>query len=296
MNDLHCRQLFLGCSHDNGYARALEELSTDRLYLDRITLLEGVPFEKELAALPFDKQKFGGIFRDSKLLLYGSTSVESQVGRFAPQRFLPSMHRPAACTANVPCLLPQPASRSGSASLLPLVEDLSALVPATKATPKASPSSWASKLAAPPPERPSTPQYVAMPRKEQVPRNRAGQRVDPPPQSYDKDELHRLKGLKLCNVHFLRPPCPHGTKCPHLHDYKPTQLELDMLRLVARMSPCQVGAGCHDAKCIYGHRCPFSEARSGAKGGKTCNYGDKCKFPAELHGIDTTVVHTVVVR
>ena len=58
--DYHCRQILLGCSHDNGYARLLEQ-HTDAEALRRVTLLEGTPFEKELAVLPFPTAKFAGL-------------------------------------------------------------------------------------------------------------------------------------------------------------------------------------------------------------------------------------------
>lgn len=60
-----------GCSHDNGYARLLEEVG-DRRNLDRITLVEGVPFERELAALQtkYRSTKFEGLFRTTKINIY----------------------------------------------------------------------------------------------------------------------------------------------------------------------------------------------------------------------------------
>jgi hypothetical protein len=73
--DFQCRQIFLGCSHDNGYARKLEENATDEVYVQRVTLLEGVPFEKELLGLPFKSKQFPEIFRNTKLVDYGQQSV-----------------------------------------------------------------------------------------------------------------------------------------------------------------------------------------------------------------------------
>ena len=49
--DYHCRQILFGCSHDNGYARTLESFADDGQAKARVTLLEGVPFEKELLEL-----------------------------------------------------------------------------------------------------------------------------------------------------------------------------------------------------------------------------------------------------
>jgi hypothetical protein len=62
----HCRQIIFGCSHDNGYARLLEQYSDDQEAIPRVSMLEGVPFEKELAVLPFQKCRLSGLFRDGK--------------------------------------------------------------------------------------------------------------------------------------------------------------------------------------------------------------------------------------
>lgn len=67
--DYHCRNILFGCSHDNGYARLLEQYIDDPEVMPRLTLMEGTPFEKELDVLPFSKHKFAGLFRDSKISL-----------------------------------------------------------------------------------------------------------------------------------------------------------------------------------------------------------------------------------
>lgn len=67
--DYTCRNVLFGCSHDNGYARLLEQYVGDHEATPRMTLLEGTPFEKELQVLPFRKHKFDGIFRDRKITL-----------------------------------------------------------------------------------------------------------------------------------------------------------------------------------------------------------------------------------
>ncbi|KAM0550671.1 hypothetical protein ACHAPJ_008734 [Fusarium lateritium] len=55
LDDVHCRQVFFGASADNGYARLLGPYAQDGLYNRRICLIEGPPFERELAEL---KPKF----------------------------------------------------------------------------------------------------------------------------------------------------------------------------------------------------------------------------------------------
>ena len=125
-------------------------------------------------------------------------------------------------------------------------------------------------------------------------RNRKGQRIDPPTPEYKKDEVNRLKKMKLCNAHYLRQDCtfPDG-KCTHDHSYKLNKSELETLKLVARMSACIHDSECDDPKCIYGHRCPFPEVRDGSMRGKACINGENCRFPPHMHNMDTAIVRVV---
>ncbi|OCK93109.1 uncharacterized protein K441DRAFT_567191 [Cenococcum geophilum 1.58] len=286
IHDVRCRHIFFGCSHDNGYARVLEELSTEQLYLDRITLLEGVPFEKELSALPFNTKKFETIFRSSKINVF-------DVPNGFPPPFPPPLRGMAQLGLGAPQNTTQQQTPTPSVSTVAPVEKFPTLQAAQQST-------WATKAAAPPPPGQSpSPTYEALSRDDNpatISRNRAGQRVDPPVRNYDKEEVNRVKNIKMCNVHFLRGECPFGDNCTHVHRYNPTPTEVATLRLVARMAPCQNGSACEDVKCIYGHRCPAPEAKPGVKGGKNCIFGDKCKFPVELHALDTNVVKTTVIR
>lgn len=119
-----------------------------------------------------------------------------------------------------------------------------------------------------------------------VERNKYGQRVDRFDfKSIPRDELNRLKKLKLCNYHFLLGECPNEENCYHDHDRKLTKQELHVLSAIARMTPCRFGLECDDPECIYGHRCPQSEP-----GKKTCFRGDSCRFEPAAHGIDTNIV------
>jgi hypothetical protein len=96
--------------------------------------------------------------------------------------------------------------------------------------------------------------------------------------------------MKLCNVYYLRGPCPYDSKCGHRHDYSPKKGELETLRLVARMAPCDHGTECEDLDCIYGHICPAPDANERTKisnialeEGKTCIFGENCRFSGEMH-------------
>lgn len=160
------------------------------------------------------------------------------------------------------------------------------------------PGSWAARAAAavPTPSPDAQINRILAKSQDVISRNRAGQRVDPICCHYDKAEVDRIKKMKMCNVHFLRNECPYGDNCTHIHKYKPTKEELGTLRLVARMAPCIHGGGCADEKCIYGHRCPAPRGKNPIKGTKSCIFGEQCKFPPELHDIDTNIVKTLVIR
>ena len=302
--DYHCRRLLFGCSHDNGYARALEESSDKTELLEKVVLLEGVPFEKELVPLPYSTKKFPDLFRDTKIVVRGSHLVAT-AGEFSP----PSP-KISATHAGLPTRLP---TVKGAWPILdsPVINHaLLANLPRTPSTstvasegfqavkpPSVTMHSWAEKAVAPAPLVSSSPVYRPAKREEVIARNRCGQRIDPPCTAYDKTEVERIRKLKLCNVHFLRQDCPYDTTCAHVHAFEPTKDELSTLRLIARMAPCQYGSICQNIKCIYGHRCsaPLAKIKRSADT-KPCIFGDACKFPSSLHEIDTTVVKTLVIR
>lgn len=142
---------------------------------------------------------------------------------------------------------------------------------------------------------------VAVPEKElsiaitsKIRRNKAGERLDPSPPEYKRDEVNRIKKIKLCNAYYLRGDCVYpDAKCTHDHYYKCTKSELETLKLVARMSACVYDTGCDDEKCIYGHNCPFPSAKEGSMRGKGCLNGEHCRFPAHMHGQDMVAVKPV---
>lgn len=310
--DLHCARLLFGCSHDNGYARALEEYSDRSDIVKKTVLLEGVPFEKELLPLPYGTKKFPGLFRDTKIVTYGASNpysyglaaASSNDASFTPKHYnilsgMPSRFPASSRQSSGLLDSPIPSKAALSMSALPRTPS-SSTIASDDYPPLSKPASgtWASLAAAPAPKHTELEsiQPTLIPRHEQVARNRAGQRIDPPCKNYDKAEVDRVKKLKLCNVHFLRKECPYDKGCTHEHDYRPSNDELMTLRLVARMAPCTFGSGCQDSKCIYGHRCPAPPSSKATKGAKSCIFGETCKFPVELHDLDLTVVKTLVIR
>lgn len=273
----------------------------DQGHLRRTTLLEGVPFEKELAALPFPTKKFEGLFRDSKISFYGAPPTYAPGAFVAPKTYnivaglptrLPPPVRPLSQglgLANSPLPAATAPARSHS------VSTIASEGPSRSHTP----FTWAAKAAAPPPPVTEPPVPKAAPKTMEpvVSRNRAGQRVDSPGREYNKPEVDRIKRMKLCNVHYLLGNCPYGINCPHDHEYNASPGDIATLRLVARMAPCLNGTVCDDPKCIYGHRCPAPGKKTKVlPGKKPCIFGEECKFPLVLHNIDEKVVKTTTIR
>ena len=194
---------------------------------ERITLLEGVPFERELASLKvkYSTIKFDDLFRAAKIVQYpqhpqshvaSAAQVNSQNSFPA---FPPGLPRTPQTSFNQ-------APLSWSATVSNRVENSSPPVPVTLTT---APNS--------------------------IPRNRNGDRIDSPIQTkYDPSEYQRVKSIKMCTNHYLRGDCAFQELCSYVHDYKPSKAELINLKYVARQTPCNYGTSCDDIKCIYGHR------------------------------------------
>lgn len=281
-------QIFFGCSPENAYADVLEDCMYDMEARAKITLLQGVPFEKELVELieaaPFQHTQFGSLFRDKRIVLEHNP----------PPSWFP-LNETTLRAANNGNPLGQNRNQTPSESVT------------SSRSPSVAINSWAAKLAnapAPPDTPPSTKAKPVSPALKSVPsgtipRNRKGQRVDPDIPKYDKAEVDRIKKIKMCNVHFLRKECPYGDRCTHRHDYIPNKNEIEWLKVVARMAACRFGSACDDLKCIYGHRCQAPERMDKSKivndGGKTCIFANECVFPKELHNMDCNAVRTTKV-
>ncbi|MCJ1339697.1 hypothetical protein MMC09_004987 [Bachmanniomyces sp. S44760] len=266
LHNSHCRHILFGCSHDNGYARLLEDIS-DRPVIDSVTLLEGVPFERELAALKskYETTRFNGLFRTSKVNMYPQYSQG----------------------------LAPPTSQSQSSSYQSPYQNLTQRS-STSATLNPAANTWANAAIAAPPTHMASPPPTPKPQSSSarihgIQRNRFGERVDPI-MKYDKEEVNRVRKIKMCNVHFLRGDCPYGDECTHTHFYKPNKNEIQTLKFVARGTPCRFGTACDDEKCIYGHNCPVAKP-----GAKECIFGDNCRFDKDMHGVDSKVVKTTKV-
>ncbi|TKA78344.1 hypothetical protein B0A49_01226 [Cryomyces minteri] len=239
--DYRCRQILFGCSHDNGYARLLEELSIDEECRNRVTLIGGVTFEKELADLSFKKTRFQTLFRTTKINTHQQPEFVSD---FRPVTYDTNAF-PSTLNQTSGLVTPQSTNGVTVRSRAAAAKNAPPFVPGQS-------SLSAAKIIAQTSSAPT-----------QIPRNRKGQRIDPSLKGiYDKDEIARIKKMKMCNVHYL----------------------------LARLAPCVNSSECDDPKCMYGHRCPLPVPTTGSARGMGCLAGEDCKFSKEMHNMDLNVV------
>ena len=272
MNDCHCQGVLLACSHNDDYAKVIQEVSADPETADRLILLEAVPFGKELAALRsnFRNVKFDGLFRST---------------RPAPPKAPAGVILPVIAKVDT-----NKTSGSNSASSTPSMNWATVTAqapppPTTLATPLPTPPATVTA-------KPATVRKISGTKMVLKPvcTNRLGQRIDKTDESIPNYEIQRVKKIKLCNAYHLQGQNCTSSLCTHRHDYPISNSERKTLREVARMTPCYYQTECEDAECIYGHRCP--QSKPGESG---CYYGKDCRFYGWGHGIDIRICKTVKV-
>ncbi|KAG9250049.1 uncharacterized protein F5Z01DRAFT_640630 [Emericellopsis atlantica] len=143
-------------------------------------------------------------------------------------------------------------------------------------TPPTTPSAnYASTVAKPPP----TTLPSSVPVSKGIIRNRQGQRIDPSSR-FTQQELGPIIQRKLCNVFHLLGACPYLQKygdCGHTHGAPLSKREQDILREIARQSPCKNRLECNDVDCILGHQCP-----------RNCT-SPYCRFDKSMHNVDVKI-------
>ncbi|KAF4258341.1 hypothetical protein KXV68_003928 [Aspergillus fumigatus] len=227
----------------------------------RVTLIEGVPLRGDMKAMKpsYRVAKFTHIFRETNIVSASASQETNARSSLTPSpvQHATSLSKTSAnttMTSNSPAL-------STSSRKMPKSEEFQPVVRSIRS--KASSSS--------PPKI--------------VERNKYGQRVDRfDIKTISKDDLARMKKLKLCNYFYLKGECPIED-CRHDHSRKLTKSEYHTLMIVARMTPCRYKFECDDPDCMYGHRCPHSEP-----GKRECVWGSTCRFDAAAHGVDTIIV------
>ncbi|OJD11495.1 hypothetical protein AJ78_07749 [Emergomyces pasteurianus Ep9510] len=255
--NVHCKHIVFAGSTDNGYARLLGPYCSTE-FCKRVTMLEGPPFERELAELK-DKYRtasFPAVFRDTKL------SPIRRVSFSLTPIYEPSPTKPPPSYASAASFSSSPPGYHGSRPSTP--------APAEKKP--GSPNSTTSG---------STRFHGngAVNSGIAVLKNKHGHRIDSPIKP-SSSIVQSLKSRKLCNPYHLLGAC-HFLACKHEHGERLNEKTMEALRYVARLAPCPSGLECEDENCYSGHRCPNNPC-----------HRPNCHFPKEMHGVDTKICKT----
>ena len=245
--NLHCKHILFSGSGDNSYAGFLRPFIPVEGVSQHITLIEALPFAQYMQPIShkFQTANFPKIFRDTKIVAHRTSTYEPTRAPSVEQQTPPSAWATTAMK-----------------NALPIVADKENIPP-------------------PPPAPPATQTgpFVWV--------NKNGDRVDKPIDRdlYDKDIVYKIKGRKMCNKHWLQGYCDKGDFCPHDHKGPLTRRELENLRYVARMRPCDNGRYCRNPDCLDGHRC---------QAGNNCKKGNDCWFQG-LHDVELVGVVKLMV-
>ncbi|PKX99440.1 CCCH zinc finger protein [Aspergillus novofumigatus IBT 16806] len=227
----------------------------------RVTLIEGVPLQGDMKDMKpsYRVAKFTHIFRETNIASVSAPQETKSRSSLTPS---PVQHAtPLSKTSTNTTMTSNSPALPTSSRKMPKSEEFQPIVRSTRSK----------ALSSPPPKI--------------VEQNKYRQRVDRfDIKTIPKDDLSRMKKLKLCNYFYLQGECPIED-CRHDHSRKLTKSEYHILMVVARMTPCRYKFECDDPDCMYGHRCPHSEP-----GKKECVWGSTCRFDAAAHGVDTTIV------
>ncbi|KAJ9133588.1 CCCH zinc finger dna binding protein [Pleurostoma richardsiae] len=229
LQNLNCKQILLGISHDSGYASFLDEILRDERTRRRVFILEGFPTVRELKATGLEILNYTDtLFRSEKLIDKTQRNQTPPTSVFAP-------------LAAISHMSPLPGSAPPSYSAV---------------IGNASPSPQIS-LPIPPVSVSTTAQVQARPKPSPV-WNPGSRGLDPPlvVNQAVLDTIKKRKENKLCNNHYLRGPCTKGDSCCFDHKYKPSAEEKVAIAFLARLNPCTSGQDCEVKDCIYGHHCP----------------------------------------
>ena len=111
-----------------------------------------------------------------------------------------------------------------------------------------------------------------------IPRNRIGQRVDPPV-DFDKELRAKMQKERWCSNYHLKGSCPIN-ECRFRHGTLDNAGKNALLSLT-RGNYCRNGNGCKEPDCYAGHQCPY----------EPCNKEKDCHFPPEMHVADKQIVN-----
>lgn len=255
LKNVNCKFVFLGISHDAGYAPFLDEILQDDEVRRRVAVIEGFPSVRELIDTKVNILKMSAeIFRTEKLVDRVATYTQAPI---APPVLSTVSPPPATSAVAGPPLISSSVPNSYAGAIL-----------------KASPPP---QITLPLQIKPSN-NSRAKPTPPPVTWNPGPRGLDPPipiNQTVLETIKKRKDNNKLCNNHYLRGPCAKGEVCCFEHNYKPSQDELNAIAYLARQNPCTNGQDCEAEDCIYGHHCPNTS-------NGVCQH-PYCKFRVEEH-------------
>ncbi|KAK4122856.1 hypothetical protein N657DRAFT_656918 [Parathielavia appendiculata] len=245
------RELFLA-SPTKPVAPFFDELFQDVSLRIRVTVLEGIPAVRELAATGVNILNLNDrLFRSEKLV--------DRVSILPPP---PEPYSPAVSVEAKATAASAPATTYARAAV---------------------------KIPTPPPPQvtlPTQPKPASAPARPQQPTKPAPWNPEPRgldlPLQVSQSALDTIKKRKdhnkLCNNHYLRGPCAKGSACMFEHKYKPTKEELVAISFLTRLNPCSNGQRCEVEDCIHGHHCP--SVRDGVCTHPFCKFGKEDHPPA----------------
>ncbi|KAG6011533.1 hypothetical protein E4U54_008038 [Claviceps lovelessii] len=263
IKNYNCRHILMGISHDASYSVFLDEIAQGEFNRQRLSIIEGIPaatadsVASDILTLDLGKD----LFRTEKPTDRNCTSV-----------------------------WPMSAWAAGPRTSSPAISVTSTSTPGRSSLSYANAASSAQSSPPPPPPRmtlPIPPKPIARPpaktQYQQIPPQQPdwnpGYRGLDEPITVSVSAMESIKKRKeadkLCNNHFLRGPCSKGDSCFFVHDYKPSNEEINAIAVLARQNPCTNGQDCESDDCIYGHHCP--SIRDGV-----CIH-PFCKFPEDAH-------------
>ena len=111
-----------------------------------------------------------------------------------------------------------------------------------------------------------------------IPRNRLGQRIDPPIE-FEKTLRAKMQKEGWCSNHHLKDFCA-VQDCRFRHGSLDDNGKTALLSLTLG-NFCRNGNGCEEPACYAGHHCPY----------EPCNKENNCHFPLEMHVADKRVVN-----
>ena len=244
LRNSHCKLVILGGSHDNGYVRILNSITTEGFSTERISLLEGIPFGREYTGLTFKRLQFHNLFLTKHLDNY-LHSVESQpvMTHELPQQRSHQPPPPYMNSTTMDSLLEVPTPSEHSLPIeLPIISEVppnepGGTNPKVSTNPKLSARKLKQRQELPHPKKAILENIMSL---------------FPPPcfDFYLPDHPNGLPTGLCFTESRLKLKCTYG------HQYRFNATDFQALRFHAwRNFRCDLGPSCKNARCFLGHSC-----------------------------------------